>query len=246
MVARRMDYEKNRPVPETLSSPGSYGVPSISHERTEFTVRRLSSRIRRRLRTTLNTGLDYELNAADAASALISALQMHDGVTGDHAERARLLAEEVALELRLDLDAVRATSQATALHDIGKICIPERILNKPDKLDEDEWRVMRRHSEIGAEILSRIGVSERVSSAVLAHHERFDGWGYPVGLSGEEIPVEARIIAVVDAYDAMTSDRPYRKAMKEGAALREIERNTGTQFCPAAAGALLKVVGCAA
>jgi putative nucleotidyltransferase with HDIG domain len=211
--------------------------------RTKLVDQRLSRRVRRRCYTA-PAGRRHERNAADVISALISVLHSHDGTAEDHAERTRLLAERVALELGLDLGIVRTTGRAATLHDIGKICVPRRILNMPNKLDEGEWRVMRRHSEAGADILSKIGISERVSSAVLAHHERYDGRGYPAGLAGEDIPIEARIISLVDAYDVMTtSDRPYGKAMKAKEALEEIERNAGTQFCPVVVRAFLGGVG---
>jgi putative nucleotidyltransferase with HDIG domain len=211
--------------------------------RTNLVVWRISRRVRRQCYTA-PAGRRCERNAADVISALISVLHSHDGTVRNHAERTRLLAERVALELGLDLGIVRTTSRAAILHDIGKICVPRRILNKPGKLDEGEWRVIRRHSEAGADILSKIGISERVSFVVLAHHERYDGRGYPTGLAGEDIPIEARIISVVDAYDVMTtSDRPYGKPMKAKEALEEIERNAGTQFCPVVVRAFLGVVG---
>lgn len=200
--------------------------------RTRLAVRRLSRRIGRRSYEALD-GRAHEWDATDVALAVILVLHSHDEAGGYHAERTRLLSERVASELGLAPEIAQTTSHACALHDIGKICVPGRILNKPGTLDEDEWSVMRRHSEIGADILSRIGVSERVRAAVLAHHERFDGSGYPAGLSGEDIPMEARIISVVDAYDTMTNDRPYRKALSQEGALEQLRLHSGSQFDPA-------------
>jgi putative nucleotidyltransferase with HDIG domain len=242
-ATRQTIRRRNAPTPNT-PSPGLYKILTAFYERTrtKLIVRRLSRRVRRRCYAT-PVGTRHEWNDADVISALISVLHSHDGTARNHAEHTRLLAERVALELGIAPEIVRTTGQATTLHDIGKICVPRRILNKPSKLDEGEWQVIRRHSEAGADIISKIGISERVSSAVLAHHERYDGRGYPAGLSGEDIPIEARIISVVDAYDAMTFDRPYGKAMKAKEALAEIERNAGTQFCPVVVRAFLGGVG---
>ena len=124
------------------------------------------------------------------------------------------------------------------LNDIGKIGVPDAVLNKPGLLNEEEWEVMRRHPVTGAKILSGISGFERVADAVDKHHERFDGKGYPRGIAGEEIPVEARIISVVDAFDAMTNDRPYRGAMGREEALEELARESGKQFDPTVVGVL--------
>lgn len=235
-AAEQVGSGRDAKISEATSSR-LHEAPTASRERTEtgLAVRWLSRVVNRRLLA----GRRREREVLDVGAALISALHLHDGLLGDHAKRTQLLAEKVASELGLNPESAWTTSQAASLHDIGKICVPGHILTKPGTLDEDEWRIMRRHPEIGAEILSKLGVSERLASAIRAHHERFDGRGYPAGLSGEEIPVEARIVSVVDAYDAMTSDRHYRKAVKPEEALEEVKRNTGAQFCPDAAGALL-------
>lgn len=119
------------------------------------------------------------------------------------------------------------------LHDIGKIGIPDSILNKPGGLTPGEWRAMRRHPQIGADIVGRIAGFDDVVEAVRSHHERHDGTGYPSRLAGHEVPVAARLISAIDAYDAMTNDRPYRKAMSHEEALAELDRGSGTQFDPA-------------
>jgi len=117
-------------------------------------------------------------------------------------------------------------------YDIGKIGIPEDILNKPGLLTEEEYRIVQRHPVISAEILERFEHLRELAHIVRYHHERWDGKGYPEGLSGEEIPIESRILAVADAFDAMTSDRPYRKALKLEKAIEEIRKNKGKQFDP--------------
>lgn len=152
--------------------------------------------------------------------------------TEEHAERLVALSRLVANSLKLDqADRDRLELLAT-LHDIGKVAISDHILTKQGKLTEDEWVEMRRHPEIGYRIAMATPELIPVAEGILCHQERWDGTGYPRALKGTQIPLLARIIAVVDAFDAMTQDRPYRKAMSTGEALAEIERNAGTQFDP--------------
>ena len=173
-----------------------------------------------------------EQTNVDAILALSAALESHDRNTGAHIERTQLLAERVAMGLRLSPDTVRTTRYTAILHDVGKIGIPDSILNKPGDLNEGEWAAMARHPAIGANILSKIAGFGQVSEAVLAHHERFDGRGYPLGIAGKNIPIEARIVCVVDAYDAMTHDRPYQKAISHEEAVEQLDLLSGTQFDP--------------
>ena len=128
------------------------------------------------------------------------------------------------------------------LHDIGKVGIDENILNKPGKLTRDEWREMKKHPEIGYRIAMASPELMSVAEFILSHHERWDGKGYPRGLKGKEIPTLARIIAITDAYDAMMTDRPYRKALSKEEALQEIRNNAGTQFDPEIAEAFVKMM----
>jgi HD-GYP domain-containing protein (c-di-GMP phosphodiesterase class II) len=118
------------------------------------------------------------------------------------------------------------------LHDIGKIAIPDYILGKPSKLTEDEWKIMRSHCEIGYRIAVASPELAHIANLILSHHEMWDGTGYPQGLKGEEIPLLSRLIAVVDAYDAMTSDRSYHTAVQSDIAIKELERCSATQFDP--------------
>lgn len=174
---------------------------------------------------------------------LASALRDHDATASGHAERIGALVADAAARLGLGEWEAWTVRQAAVLHDVGKMGVSGSILDKPGKLSEDEWEVVRRHPEIGAAMLAGIDGFEGVAEVVLAHHERFDGRGYPARLSGEEIPIEARLISVVDAYDAMTNDRPYREAMSHEEAIAELEAGAGNQFDPSVVGAVKAVLG---
>ena len=183
-----------------------------------------------------------ERTTTEAISALAAALESRDDTTGEHIRRTEVLAGEAAREIGLGPEQVRVVRYASMLHDVGKIGIPDAILNKPGGLTPEEWRTMRRHPEIGAHIVGRIPGFEDVVGAVFAHHERHDGKGYPAGLAGDEVPISARLISAIDAYDAMTNDRPYRKAMTHEEALAELERGSGSQFDPVVVEALKTVL----
>ena len=164
--------------------------------------------------------------------ALSRAIESRDPHSSGHAHRVAVMAEVVAARLGWDEEDVEILRMGAALHDIGKLAIPERILRKPGPLDEDELAEIRRHPEEGARMVARHRSMQLVVPAVLYHHERWDGSGYPVGVEGEAIPAEARVLAVVDSFDAMTTDRSYRRALSEASAVAELERCAGTQFDP--------------
>lgn len=164
--------------------------------------------------------------------ALASAIDAKDSYTGDHSTNVSDLAVQMAQTLQLPAKVVEEARIAARLHDLGKIGVPDAILMKPARLTPEEWLVMRQHAERGFEILRKAPVSESVKLAVRHSHERWDGLGYPDGLAGGAIPLTARIVAVVDAYEAMTSDRPYRKALSVQEALAQLEQNAGSQFDP--------------
>lgn len=162
--------------------------------------------------------------------------------TEEHAERLALLSRAVAVELNMpQSDQVKLELLAT-LHDIGKIGISDQILTKQGKLSAEEWVEMKRHPEIGYRIAMATPELIPVAESILCHHERWDGSGYPQGISGESIPLLSRILSIVDSYDAMTQDRPYRKAMTHEEAIQEIERNSGTQFDPRIAELFVKIL----
>ena len=147
-----------------------------------------------------------------------------------HVWRTQMLAGKVAAELGMSPDEIRVVRYAGVLHDIGKWNVPDSILDKPGELNEGEWEIVRRHPEMGADLLARIPGFGRVCAAVAAHHERLDGRGYPAGLMGSDIPTEARLISVADAYDAMTNDRPYRRALSHVRAIEQLDCGAGSQF----------------
>jgi diguanylate cyclase (GGDEF)-like protein/putative nucleotidyltransferase with HDIG domain len=172
-----------------------------------------------------------------AAESLAKAVDLRDTYTGSHSARVADLAARVATRLGLDREQIELARLAGSLHDLGKLAIPEEILRKPGPLTEPERLVLERHPQIGFRMLDSLGI-EPVADWILHHHERWDGTGYPDRLPGTEIPLGARIIFVVDAYDAMTSDRVYRGRLSAGEALAELERCAGTQFDPDVVAAL--------
>jgi putative nucleotidyltransferase with HDIG domain len=175
--------------------------------------------------------------------ALSAVASMHDEGTSTHAQRMVQLAQATARQLGRSEEEIQLIRLAALLHDIGKVGIPDAILHKPGPLTEEEWAVMHRHPNIGQQILVQAGGQfELMSHIVVAHHERWDGSGYPYGLAKEAIPLGARILSVVDSYDAMTSTRPYREALPDEYARAELERGAGGQFDPQVVNAFLLVL----
>jgi putative two-component system response regulator len=155
-----------------------------------------------------------------------------DPYTEGHLRRIAGYGAQIAAALGLGPDEVRTVRRAGILHDIGKIGVSESILQKPGPLDPDEQVELRRHAEHGAAIVAPLGFAAEVAPIILAHHEHWDGRGYPRGIAGDEIPIGARIIAVVDAWDAMTTDRPYRRSLGDAEAIRRLRAGSGTQWDP--------------
>jgi putative nucleotidyltransferase with HDIG domain len=172
-------------------------------------------------------------------AVLSDALEAKDSYTAAHAREVADLAVRVGRAVGMEPDDLRTLSYAALLHDIGKIAIRTEILHKPGPLDPDEYEEMKAHTVVGAQMLERIPYFAGVHPLVRSSHERWDGAGYPEGLGGEEIPLGARVIAACDAYHAMTSDRPYRRAMDEASAVAELRDGSGSQFDPEVIDALL-------
>jgi diguanylate cyclase (GGDEF)-like protein/putative nucleotidyltransferase with HDIG domain len=174
-----------------------------------------------------------------AIGALALALAERDRGTGEHAEQVVALAGAVARRMNLDAEEVERIAAAALLHDIGKVAIPDSILNKPGALNDEEWAVMREHSVIGERILRAVPGLGPVARMVRHGHESYDGSGYPDGLAGDAIPMGSRIVLACDAYDAMTSERPYRAAMSSAEAVAELVASAGSQFDPRVVDALV-------
>lgn len=175
----------------------------------------------------------------NTVQALVSAIEASDAYTRGHSERVTRYSLALARHLNLDPDALRRLEQAAILHDIGKIGIGTYLLHKEGKLSAADIEVLRQHPTIGVRILEPIQFLKGVREVIEQHHERFDGKGYPHGLAAHDIAIEARILAVADTYDAMTSDRPYRKALSHDTAITEIRDHSGTQFDPEVAFAFI-------
>jgi response regulator RpfG family c-di-GMP phosphodiesterase len=206
---------------------------------------RVTDELRRRTEELerVNQRLDalVEERTSNLLEGLVSALDLRDSETQWHSRRVGRYARRLARELGItgrDLDDIE---RGATLHDIGKIGVRDAVLLKPGPLDENEWAEMRRHPALGYDILKGIGFLERARLIPLHHQERFDGEGYPQGLAGDAICIGARVFAVVDTYDAITSDRPYRKCRTYEVARQEIERFAGTQFDPEVVAAWLRI-----
>ncbi|MDF1618784.1 bifunctional diguanylate cyclase/phosphohydrolase [Petrocella sp. FN5] len=163
---------------------------------------------------------------------LMKALEAKDYITEGHADRMEMLATIIGHELKLPQNIIDRIQLLTKFHDIGKVGIPDSILKKPGALTSDEWKVMCTHCSIGERIANESTELKDIAHLILKHQERWDGKGYPLGLAGEEIPLECRILAIADTFDAMTNDRPYRKALPMHVAIEEILSQAGTQFDP--------------
>jgi putative nucleotidyltransferase with HDIG domain len=165
-------------------------------------------------------------------TTLSRAIEARDPYTRGHSARVTAIAEAIARRLEWDQAQLELLHLGGPLHDVGKLGVSEEVLVKPGELDDEELAQIREHPKLGARILLRIASLRGALPYVLYHHERWDGSGYPTGRSGEQIPLEARVLAVADAFDAMTSDRPYRPALDRDEALAEVGRCAGTQFDP--------------
>ena len=190
---------------------------------------------------TESAALDHHEELSNSRT-LLAALELHDPYTARHSRNTVALAEAVAVHMGLTGRERFEARLVAMLHDVGKIGLPDRILNKPSQLTPHERLMVHQHSGAGADMVAGIDELAHLAPAIRACHERWDGGGYPDGLAGRGIPVSSRITFACDAYDAMTSDRPYRAAMPASAAQAELRRCRGTQFCSRCVDALLEVL----
>lgn len=174
--------------------------------------------------------------------ALNKSLEAKDPYTSGHASRVEKFAIELAEAYHLPFEKIQDIKTAAILHDIGKIGINDQILNKATRLTQEEFQYIMTHPTIGADIISKVDFLKNITGIIKHHHEKYDGTGYPDGLKGEQIPIEACILIIADSYDAMTTDRPYRKALTKEEAIEEIVKNTGTQFHPVLAEKFVEMI----
>lgn len=174
--------------------------------------------------------------------ALSKSLEAKDPFTSGHSNRVEKYAVELAEAFNLSFGRIQNIKIAAALHDIGKIGINDQILNKAAKLTQEEYKHVMEHPAIGADIICNVDFLKGITGIIKHHHERYDGTGYPDGLKEDQIPIEACILAIADSYDAMTTDRPYRKALTQEEAIEEIEENSGTQFHPVLAKEFIEII----
>ena len=186
--------------------------------------------------------LERKSHHSTIISSVMATLYARSQETEEHAVRIAEFSNKVGKQLQLSQQSLDELHLFAMLHDIGKVGIDDRVLNKPGKLSAAEWSVMKKHPEIGYRIAMSAPELEFIAEYILSHHERWDGMGYPRGLRGEEIPLLARILSVVDAYDAMTENRIYRKAFKKDRAIEEIIKNAGTQFDPKIAEIFIQII----
>ena len=175
-------------------------------------------------------------------SSLEKALEERDYETEAHVKRIKKLALKLGKELNLSEETLDEVVLLAALHDIGKIFIADSIILKPTSLTKEEWQAIKRHPEVGYRIAASSAELASIAKGILYHHEWWDGKGYPKGLAGESIPLISRIISIVDAYDAMTNDRPYRKALSTEKAIEELKRCAGTQFDPTLVNKFIEII----
>ncbi|HAJ95647.1 MAG TPA: hypothetical protein DCP02_05365, partial [Actinobacteria bacterium] len=174
--------------------------------------------------------------------SLRKALEERNYETHEHMDRMQSFALKLGKILNFSNDRLNELSLLSSLHDIGKIAVADNIILKPSKLTRKEYELIKKHSEIGFRIASSNPSLASIAKGILSHHERWDGTGYPMGLKGEAIPIIARIIAIVDAYDAMTNDRPYRKAHSKEYAIKELSKYSGRQFDPVLVEHFIKII----
>lgn len=214
---------------------GGDGVALYGHEIADKTLEQYPEEDRKRYIDAVKQKLSFyavrsERSILEAIYSLAKSIELKDRRTREHCDRMVEYAEKMAQKVGMNQEEVDRVRRATMLHDIGKLGIPDNILLKPGRLTPDEFEVVKKHPVIGADIISVAGFLKEIVPLILCHHERYDGTGYPRGLKAEEIPLGSRIIAVVDVYEALTSDRPYHKAISKEEAIKILKEGAGTQF----------------
>ncbi|MFH1776892.1 MAG: HD domain-containing phosphohydrolase [Candidatus Omnitrophota bacterium] len=212
----------------------------FNFENLKNTVRRLAGSVTREKASLSPIEKILKQSCLDILTALASTLDAKDSYTRGHSERVRQYAVRIAEGMEVAPEEVEVIEFAAMLHDIGKIAVNDIILQKPEKLNKEEWDVVKKHPIVGSDILERLTLLHSEQPIVRHHHERFDGRGYPDGLKKEEIPLGARILAVADSFDAMTSRRPYRNAFTIEQAQQELVKNKKSQFDPKIVDVFLK------
>ena len=203
---------------------------------------KLQNEVIRQTKVAVDRAISLERLSNDVVIALARTIDAKDKYTNGHSSRVSEYAVKLAEKLGFDDNELKNLEREALLHDIGKIGVPDSILNKPTKLNDYEYMAIREHTIIGKKIVDGLEDMKYVGDVAMYHHERYDGTGYPRGLKGEEIPLHARIVALADAYDAMNSERVYRKALSREKIIQEIEEGRGTQFDPNLANDLLELI----
>jgi len=226
-----------------------FGVLSIRKKqgRGPFSQRDLNYLVSLCKRASLNleNKMLYEslyVNVLDTFKALIASIQVRDQYTEDHSLRVTRQSVHLAGEIGCSSRQIESLKICASLHDLGKVAIPDNVLLKTERLTNEEYEIIKQHPDIGERILKPVAIFERERDIIRHHHERWDGKGYPSGLSGEEIPLLARILAVTDTFDAITNNRPYRQAQSVEIAVGEIKKNRGTQFDPRVVDCFLRIL----
>jgi HD-GYP domain-containing protein (c-di-GMP phosphodiesterase class II) len=223
----------------------------ISNERTKYDqqIEILQTALSSELENIFKLQDDLSSSGQQMLKVLINALEIADPYVRGHSQRVAGIAKKIAGRMNQaylmskGLFTLEDLETAALLHDIGKLGIPDTILNKKRRLTEEEWKLIRRHPAMGAEIVTNIGHLSGIADDIRYHHERWDGKGYPMGLASDQIPIKARILSLADAFDAMVSPRVYREAMGLPEALDEVKKNSGTHFDPKVVEGLLWVAG---
>jgi HD-GYP domain-containing protein (c-di-GMP phosphodiesterase class II) len=217
-------------------------TPNFPTDSSLAEVNRQAAALNAAARSILNSQADLDRTYLQFVETMAQALDARDPYTAGHSLRVAEYSRALALAMGLSSEAAETIHVASQLHDIGKIGIPDAVLLKPGRLTPEEYGLIKLHPQIGRKILEKVARFEELLPVVELHHENHDGSGYPYGLKGHNVPIEARIVHVADSFDAMTTTRSYRGALSLRAAIQEIERNAGSQFDPVAAKAFLRLI----